>query len=310
MYNGLFVEEIERFFNYFITELELTNKSKYTIISYKTTIKSFIEFLKQSKKPLSFENIKKIDIMNFLEYKNMVLEKHTELKISSKKLYITHLKTFFTFVNENLDIDIKVSTIFKINIKLPKRTPKGVESKDIQLLEGYLANLKLNSFLNIRASIILKILLYSGARRGELEILETKNFIEDGELYVIHTLGKGNKERILYIPKKYIQEEITFYKRNSIRYIATTKSSKVMDGSQIYRFLNRTYKKIGINYSGAHILRHTFAKTMLAKDLNIVTVKELLGHTNIQTTMIYTNPNQKEVQKAYLKTTTAENKDY
>jgi site-specific recombinase XerD len=310
MYNGLFVEEIERFFNYFITELELTNKSKYTIISYKTTIKSFIEFLKQSKKPLSFENIKKIDIMNFLEYKNMVLEKHTELKISSKKLYITHLKTFFTFVNENLDIDIKVSTIFKINIKLPKRTPKGVESKDIQLLEAYLANLKLNNFLNIRASIILKILLYSGARRGELESLETKNFIEDGELYVIHTLGKGDKERILYIPKKYIQEEITFYKRNSIRYIATTKSSKVMDGSQIYRFLNRTYKKIGINYSGAHILRHTFAKTMLAKDLNIVTVKELLGHTNIQTTMIYTNPNQKEVQKAYLKTTTAENKDY
>ena len=39
---------------------------------------------------------------------------------------------------------------------------------------------------------------------------------------------------------------------------------------------------------------------MLAKDLNIVTVKELLGHANIQTTMIYTNPNQKEVQKAYL----------
>ena len=46
----------------------------------------------------------------------------------------------------------------------------------------------------------------------------------------------------------------------------------------------------------------TFAKSMIAKDVNIVTIKELLGHANIQTTMIYTNPNQKEVQKAYLDT--------
>ena len=82
----------------------------------------------------------------------------------------------------------------------------------------------------------------------------------------------------------------------------STKSGKVMDGSQIYRFLNNTYKKIGIKYSGAHILRHTFAKSMIAKDVNIVTVKELLGHASIQTTMIYTNPNQREVQKAYLDT--------
>ncbi|TLT01780.1 tyrosine-type recombinase/integrase, partial [Aliarcobacter cibarius] len=115
-----------------------------------------------------------------------------------------------------------------------------------------------------------------------------------------HTIGKGDKERTLYIPKVYIQKELLYYINNGINYIASTKSGKVMDGSQIYRFLNNIYKKIGIKYSGAHILRHTFAKLMLAKDVNIVTVKELLGHASIQTTMIYTNPNQKEVQKAYL----------
>ncbi len=302
MKNESFAGELARFFEYFANELKLTNKSKYTLISYNTTIKSFIEFAKQYEKPLSFENLKKIDIMNFLEYKNMVLEKQSELQMSSKKLYITHLKTFFTFINENLDIDIKLSAIFKINIKVPKRTPKGVENKDVKILEAYLASLSLESFLNVRASLILKILLYTGARRGELEVLKTKNFIEDGALYVIHTIGKGDKERTLYIPKKYIEDELSYYKRNEIDYIATTKSGKVMDGSQIYRLLNNVYKKIGIHYSGAHILRHTFAKTMLAKDVNIVTVKELLGHASIQTTMIYTNPNQKEVQRAYLDT--------
>ena len=300
MINDSFAQEIGRFFQYFVNELKLTNKSKYTIISYNTTIKSFIEFIRQYEKELSFNNLKKIDIMNFLEYKNMVLEKQSELEMSSKKLYITHLKTFFTFINENLDTDIKLSTIFKINIKIPKRTPKGVENKDVKLLEEYIRNLKLDNFLNIRASLILKILLYSGARRGELEALRTDNFIEDNELYVIHTIGKGDKERTLYMPKEYIEKELLYYNMNNIKFIASTKSTKIMDGSQIYRFLNNTYKKIGIKYSGAHILRHTFAKSMIAKDVNIVTVKELLGHSSIQTTMIYTNPNQREVQKAYL----------
>ena len=300
MINDSFAHEIRRFFQYFVNELKLTNKSKYTIISYNTTIKSFIEFIRQYEKELSFNNFKKIDIMNFLEYKNMVLEKQSELEMSSKKLYITHLKTFFTFINENLDTDIKLSTIFKINIKIPKRTPKGVENKDVKLLEEYIRNLKLDNFLNIRASLILKILLYSGARRGELEALRTDNFIEDDELYIIHTIGKGDKERTLYMPKEYIEKELLYYNMNNIKFIASTKSTKIMDGSQIYRLLNNTYKKIGIKYSGAHILRHTFAKSMIAKNVNIVTVKELLGHSSIQTTMIYTNPNQREVQKAYL----------
>lgn len=300
MINDLFAQEIGRSFQYFVNELKLTNKSKYTIISYNTTIKSFIDFIRQYEKELSFNNLKKIDIMNFLEYKNMVLEKQSELEMSSKKLYITHLKTFFTFINENLDTDIKLSTIFKINIKIPKRTPKGVENKDVKLFEEYIRNLKLDNFLNIRASLILKILLYSGARRGELEALRTDNFIEDDELYIIHTIGKGDKERTLYMPKEYIEKELLYYKINNIKFIASTKSTKIMDGSQIYRFLNNTYRKIGIKYTGAHILRHTFAKSMIAKNVNILTVKELLGHSSIQTTMIYTNPNQREVQKAYL----------
>lgn len=300
MVNQAFSDEIGMYWGHFKNELKLTNKSKYTIISYNTTITSFMNFIDQYDKELTFTNLKKIDIMNFLEYKNLVLEKQSELAMSSKKLYITHLKTFFTFVNENLDLDIKISTIFKINIKIPSRTPKGVEKNDVKILEDYIKNLKLNSFLNVRTSLLIKILLYSGARRGELEVLVTKNFIKDGELYIIHTVGKGDKERILYIPSKYIEEELSYYKRNNIGSIVITKSGKKMDGSQIYRLLNNIYRKLGIKYSGVHILRHTFAKSMLAKDVNIVTVKELLGHASIQTTMIYTNPNQKEVQKAYL----------
>lgn len=299
MKNESFALEVEHFFGYFINELKLTNKSKYTIMSYKSTINSFLQFIIQYDKSLSFENFKKIDIINFLDYKNIVLEKQSELKMSSKKLYITHLKTFFIFINENLEFDIKISSIFKINIKLAKITPKGVEKNDVKILEEYLKNLKFDNFITVRTSLILKILLYSGARRGELQVLKTSDFIEDKKIFIINTIGKGSRERTLYIPKIYIENELHYYKMNNIKYISATKTGKTMDGSQIYRFLNNIYKKIGIKYTGAHILRHTFAKNMISKDVNIVTVKELLGHSSIQTTMIYTKPNQKEVQKAY-----------
>lgn len=85
--------------------------------------------------------------MNFLEHKNIVLEKQSELDMSSKKLYNTHLKIFFKFINKNLDTDIKLYTIFKINIKVPKIILKGVKNKDIQILEQYLTNLQHNNFL-------------------------------------------------------------------------------------------------------------------------------------------------------------------
>lgn len=299
MRNTEFCEKLLKYYSYFKNEQKQTNKSKNTIISYNTTLTSFIEFLKQYERTVDFKNIKKLDIMNFLEYKNQILQKHTELKMTSKKLYLTHLKTFFSFCVENFDVEMKINTIFKLDIKTPKRTPKGVENKDVKIIEDFLDTLEFNSLVNVRNSFLLKLSLYSGARRGELSVIKIDDFIASGDLYIINTIGKGDKERTLYIQKEKIIKEMIYYNQNGINTIAITKNMRPMDGSQIYRFLNNIYKKLGIKYSGVHILRHTFAKYMISKDVNIVTVQQLLGHSNIQTTMIYTNPSQKEIQNAY-----------
>jgi site-specific recombinase XerD len=302
MENSKFIAKIARFYDYFKNEQKATNKSKNTIISYNTTISSFIEFLKQYEKQVTFSNIKKMDILNFLEYKNDMLQKQTELKMTSKKLYVTHLKTFFSFIEENMEDDeltMKLSKIFKIDIKTPKRTPKGIEKSDVARIKDFLEQLKVTNLETARWSILLKLSLFSGARRGELAEIRVEDFIEDGDLYIINTIGKGSKERTLYIPKSMIEEALMYYQNNGYNNIAITENNRIMSGSEIYRFLNSLYKKIGINYSGVHILRHTFAKDMIARDVNITTIQQLLGHSNIQTTMIYTNPNQREIQKSY-----------
>lgn len=295
------ISKIDKYFSYFLKELELTNKSVNTITSYKTTINSFKAFLESYEKHITTSNIKKIDILAFLDYKNDMLEKQSELKNSSKQLYITHLKTFFTFINENFETEINVKEIFNFKIQNPKRTPKGIEEYELKKIKVHLKSLKLDTFFDLRRSMLLKVLLYSGCRRGELQeiTIDDFNLIND-ELYSISVIGKGSKERTLYIPKQQIQKELDMYKSMGFRYIATSSNKRRLNGSQIYKLLNTFFKQLNLTYSGVHILRHTFAKNMISKGLNITMVKELMGHSSITTTSIYTNPSKNEIEKSYM----------
>jgi len=301
--NETFADQVSTYFRHFRNELEITGKSKYTIISYNTTITSFIEFIKQCKKPMSFETFKKIDLMNFLEYKNEMLQKQSELKVSSKKLYVTHLKTFFTFVQDNMDVEFKISKIFKVLIKATKRMPKGIDEEDCKKFERYLNTIPFHKATNIRNSFLMKILFYTGARRGELQNIQIddRKFLDKGKYYVIITIGKGDKERFLYIDKKYIEEELLAFKADNVAFVSVTKSGRIMSGTEIYTMINSNYRRAGISkeYSGAHILRHTFAKHEYAKNKDIVKLQKRLGHANVNTTMIYADPTQKEVEKAF-----------
>lgn len=297
------ISKIDKYFSYFLKELELTNKSINTITSYKTTINSFKAFLESYEKHITTSNIKKIDILAFLDYKNDMLEKQSELKNSSKQLYITHLKTFFTFINENFETEINVKEVFNFKIQNPKRTPKGIEEEDMNKIKRYLQTLDINNFFNLRRSMILKVLIYSGCRCGELQEITTNSFkLINNELYCINVIGKGAKERVLYIPKKVIENELSLYKYMNYNFIAISRYNKKLDGSQIYRLLNTIFKQLKINYSGVHIIRHSYAKNLINKGLNITMLKELMGHASITTTSIYTNPSRNEIEKSYMNT--------
>jgi site-specific recombinase XerD len=296
--------EFMGFYSFFKEEQTLSNLSKNTINSYKNTIFSFNNFLLQYDKDILLENLTKIDIIKFLDYKNMILEKMTELKPSSKKLYLNHLKKYFIFINDNSNYNIDINKILNIRIKLPVRVPKGILPDDQDKLLSYLDTLEINTLSNVRNRLMIKIILYSGARISEVLKLETydllKSYHED--IYIVNTIGKGDKERTLFVPKKVIEDELLYYINNNIKYIcvSTRDINKVLNRTKVYTLFNNIYKKAGIKNSGTHVLRHTFAKNMTDNNINPIMLKEMLGHSDINTTMIYANPHKQQVAKAYL----------
>ena len=94
LYNSEFCKILKKYQNDYLRELRILNRSKYTISSYNNSINQFINFLSSYERELNFFNIKKLDMINFLEFKNITLEKQHELPFSSKRTLLTHTKLF------------------------------------------------------------------------------------------------------------------------------------------------------------------------------------------------------------------------
>ena len=133
--------------------------------------------------------------------------------------------------------------------------------------------------------------------------------LEKDDVYKINIFGKGSKYRYIYIPITLISYELDFikehfledeilHKNNVHKYIAVTQKGRVMHRAELYTMLDKLYNKLYIKKRGVHILRHTFGKSMVKKNVNLSTIKELMGHENIQTTMIYARSDEKGMIEA------------
>ena len=297
--------ELQKLTKSFINQLKLTNKSKYTISSYENTLSSFFDYIKHSfsdNNEFLINKIKKSDILDFFEYKNNLLEKQGEISPNTKKLLFTHLKTFFKYIeDENEDKLYDFSKTFDFKINIPKRIPKGLDDSEKQQLLQYLETLNSNceNITTFRNSLIVKMFFYCGLRKNEVINLKLSDFIEEDEIYVIYVIGKGNKERELFIKKSIVDFELEELKKANYNYICQTSTGKLMDGSQVYRMIQSIYNKLKIKAS-VHDLRHTFAKSLSYQNVDISVIKELLGHSSIQTTAIYTNPSRKRIKNAII----------
>lgn len=292
----------------FINEKKVLNMSKSTIMNYSSILDKLYDYYSLHEETIAFYEINRDFIISFLESLG-------DIATNTKNLHITVIKNFFTFVSthnkDNMDFR---NRFLDLKAKAKKSDPLYLNHDEYDILVKHLnSKIKPKSFIQYRNRLTLKLLLFTGLRASEVLGIKMEEFTlmrEEG-VYKIKILGKGNKERYAYIQIATIEDELMFIKeylqttspqdgKNSTSHINQTTKGRVMLRSELYSLIENLFKKLGIKKRGVHLLRHTFGKKMVQKNVNLSTIKELMGHENIQTTMIYARSDEGSMIRAVM----------
>ncbi len=268
-----------------------------TISSYLRDLKKFTDFLKKNK-IINYCDISKEEILNFLQslYKNQ-----SESSISR---ILSTLRSFYKFL---IMEDVCRRNLWT-QVNNPIKPRKMPDILNIEEVEKFLDNIPLVSRFGKRDRAMFEILYSCGLRVSEVVNLKMQNIDFNEEL--IRFKGKGEKERIVPVGEKgikylwgYIKEGRYNAKAKSISdYVFLNRSGRKLTRQGFWKILKKYAKRSGINKNiYPHIFRHSFATHMIERGADLRIVQELLGHSSISTTEIYTNLDKNYIKKVYFK---------
>ena len=288
--------EFQSFLDYLLLEKKYSEK---TIVAYKNDLQSFRIF---NLKEFSQNSIKNAVYSQIRSWVVFLVDTGITNKTINRK--ISSLNSYYKFL-------LKTDTISKnplsshkaLKIKTTIQLPFS-ESEIDEVLKS--VNFQ-DNFEGYRDRLILEILYSTGIRRQELINLKSKNI--DINNKTIKVFGKRKKER--YIPlikstiiliKQYLEfrEELNF-KVNNEYFFITSKGKKIYD-NLVYRITKKYFSKYSTKQKKSpHILRHSFATHLLNNGADLNSVKDLLGHTSLAATQVYTNRSIEEMKKVFKK---------
>lgn len=286
-------EEIEDYINFTIFEKRL---SKNTVNSYKEDLIKYEEYLK-SKKITKVDNINTHDIEKYLIYL-----KDNEYSITSIARKLTTIKNFHNYLFNKQIIKKDVSQTIE-RPKIKKTLPKVMTVAEVdKLLE-----IKCITAFDYRNKAMLELLYATGLRISEL--LNLKLIDVDLENCVVRCFGKGSKERIVPIGEyvlehleKYLEYRPLLSKNKKSEFLFLNKSGTGLSRFSFFKIIKKLLREKNINVDiSPHTLRHSFATHMLEYGADLRSIQELLGHSDISTTKIYTHITNNRIKQDYKK---------
>lgn len=276
----------EKMYRYLSTIKSAKNLSDKTIIAYKSDIIDFIAFVGD-------QYINEQTMLTYVQY----LQQTRQLQSSTITRKIVSLKMFMEYLYQQKYIDRNYYCKFKL--RKEKKLPKVLEIIDIKRLLHH-ATMQYNEATNgyklwttSRNLALIDILISTGIRIAEASDISLSDIIESERTILIH--GKGKKQRLIYISSPETWRNLKQWLRlRETRTILTDKLFVNRSGSQlgihgIEYIYNSLKKSAGVNgKSTPHYLRHTFATNLLSNGADLRSVQELLGHSSVSTTEIYT----------------------
>ena len=274
----------------FLRNLQFSgNYSKNTLFAYKRDLKYYALFCENEKKPLK-------DFFIFLNKK--------KLSPRSQARVISCLRTYFHFLQKRGESCPQIK-----QLKLPKARqslPEPLNVKEFQAL-WKVANKDKSPSHSLRNELILSFLYVLGCRVSELISINTKDFNET-EAWIC-VLGKGDKQRLLPLTQR-LQKMIAVYLTKARPLLGNPNQSCLFFNNKgnrpsrvdIWRWLKKWSLQAGLNrVKSPHSFRHGCASSLLEKGADLISIQKLLGHSNIQTTQIYTSINSKNLKQAIKK---------
>ncbi len=288
------IKFLDDFLNYLTYQ---KNYSKHTIDSYKKDINLFFEYTKEK---FGIQEPEKIERFHLREYFADLLKYGYKKRSIARK--ISSLKVFFRFLLR--ESKIKENPVTGIHTpKLEKELPQTLPE---EILRKVLDEWKPENFLEKRNKLIIEFLYGLGIRASELLNIKIPDI--SISLKEIRIKGKRNKVRIIPIPsmtfnlfKEFLNERKKVYPENE--YLFISKNGKRLSYPSLRKIVRETFNKRA-NASGVHphLLRHAFATHLLDHGADLKSIQELLGHSSLSTTEIYTNLSLREIKKIYKKT--------
>ena len=276
------------------------NYSSHTITSYKKDLEGFEEFIFNE----YHEN--SIDQVNYSQIRNWIVSL-VDSGISNRSVNrkISSLNSYFKFLLKTDAITVNPLAKHKA-LKTNKKVQIPFSEREMNVVLDELTDEK--DFEGLRNKLIVELFYATGIRR--IELIQIK--LSDIDLHnkTLKVLGKRNKERYIPLINSVIDSLNTYMaERNSLSFIKdkdhlflTKKGLKIYE-TLVYRIINDYFSKASSKVKRSpHILRHSFATHLLNQGANLNAVKELLGHSSLAATQVYTHNSISELKKVYSNT--------
>lgn len=284
-------KNLEKYIEYLIYN---RNYSQHTVTSYETDINEYLLFLQRE--CLDYCDVDYDDIRFLLEYYHK-----NNYKAQSIRRKISSLKGFYKFL-----IRERITTKNPFSyVSLPKKERKLPKFLNYNEVIEIFDTIDISTVLGLRNRVVMELLYATGLRVSELVSIKINDIDLNNRTIMVN--GKGNKMRLVYfndVCRKYLEKylrEIQGFRKTE--YIIINKDGNVITTRGITLIVEKVIKNTSIikNIS-PHVLRHTFATHLLNNGCDLLTVQELLGHSSISTTGIYTHVTLEKIKDTYYHT--------
>jgi integrase/recombinase XerC len=270
--------------------------SQHTLVGYEHDLLQFIDFSAQQFGVSCAGEITHFHIRTWLAGL-----KDEELKARTLNRKLSSLTSYYKFLLRHKVVEKNPVTLLHAQ-KLPERLPSYLKENETEILLEEIAFGE--GFKGFTDRLICTLLYQTGMRRNELLQLKEKDI--EWSLAQIRVLGKGNKERLIPVSyfllediRAYIEEKKQKGTLNS-PYLLVLESGQPLYSEYIYRIVKKYLTRVtSLAKRSPHVLRHTFATQLLNNGANIQAIKDLLGHSSLAATQVYTHNNIEKLKEIH-----------